>query len=243
MLQLEIMEALFDKSRLEEFLRHSWAFELMKPEQLRELADMMTMRRVKKGEILWLQGQEIPYFLVVYSGRLKSVRRTSSGSEKLVSFLGRGHHFGLAEMITGATSALTLVSDEESVILRMDYKLLKNKLLSDVEICFRLMQTMARAIFRLTRELERASFETVQTRLARLLLRRDSLRRVPLGMISESARASHEELAVQIGVSRETVSRVLSEFKSKGLIETGYRKIKVVDRESLMEYVEDYDQW
>jgi CRP/FNR family transcriptional regulator len=120
---------------------------------------------------------------------------------------------------------------------------LKNKLLADAEICFRLMQTMARAIFSLTRELERASFETVHTRLARLLLRRDSQRSSPLGMLSGSGRTSHEELAVQIGVSRETVSRVLSEFKKKNLIETGYRKIEVLNRDGLMEFVEDYDQW
>ena len=53
----------------------------------------------------------------------------------------------------------------------------------------------------------------------------------------------HGDLAVQMGVSRETVSRVLGEFRKKGYIETGYRKIVVRDRDGLMGYVEDYDQW
>lgn len=211
-------------------------FELLKTEQLRVMAKHMRVRQLEAGEMLWLQGQKVPYFTIVFSGRIRTVRRTSSGEEKLVSILETGRHFGLAEIITDARSAVTLTAAQPSLILTMAKRSLQRELLGNADICYRLMQTMARAIFGLTRELERASFENVHTRLARVLLKRAAER-------GSQGDVRHEDLAMQLGVSRETVSRVLSEFRKKGYLETGYRKIVVRNRAGLMGYVEDYDQW
>lgn len=230
-------------SRIEDFLSTFWISELLQPQQLKLLAQLVKVRHLKLGQILWLQGQRVTHFSILFCGKMRTVRRSLSGGEKLVSTLIPGHHFGLAEMITGATSAVTLIASEPSTILVLDLKTLKKELLSNPDISYRLMKTMARAIFSLTRELERASFENVHTRLARLLLRNPPARRDPLGSAGAAQKISHGELALQIGVSRETVSRVLADFKRQGLIETGYRCITVRDREGLMSYVEDYDQW
>lgn len=232
-----------DKPEIRQFLSRIWAFELLDPDHLDELATLVTTRHLREGEVLWLQGQAIDFFTIVFDGQLRSVRRTSTGSEKLVSTLRRGHHFGLAEMITGATSTTTILAAKGTTILTMDQRAMEQQLLSNAEICYRLMQTMARAIFSLTRELERASFENVHTRLARLLMRRSRGLTGPGHRHISGANVSHEELAIQLGVSRETVSRALSDFKRRGLIETGYRTTKVLDRDGLMAYIEDFDQW
>lgn len=229
--------------KIREFLSRISAFELLTTEQLDVLAKLISVRNLRNNQVLWLQGQRITFFTIVYRGQLRSVRRSSSGNEKLVSTLSPGLHFGLAEMITGVTSAVTIIADKDSTILTMDRKALKRELLWNADICYRLMQTMARAIFRLTRELERSSFENVHTRLARVLLRRTAAKdSLELGR-NASRNISHEELAIKLGVSRETVSRALSDFKKKGFIETGYRAIKTIDADGLMQYVEDFDQW
>jgi len=229
--------------QIKEFLGRCRAFELLEPDQLQILAGLVAVRKLEADEILYLQGQRVSHFVIVFSGRLRSVRASSSGSEKLVGTLSAGYHFGLAEMITQASSALTVVADEASVILVINHKALQRVLLSNADICYRLMQTMARAIFGLTRELERVSFENVQTRLARLLLKRVPRPKGSVRLSVEEKNFSHAELALKIGVSRETISRVLGDFKRKGLIKTGYRFIVVIDREGLMDYIEDYDQW
>ena len=231
-----------DHTEIERFLHRIWAFELLQPKQLQVLAELVRVRRLAQGEVLWLQGQRVSHFSVVYRGRLRSVRRSRKGSEKEISLLATGHHFGLAEMITGAKSALTISADQPSVILTMDGKSLRTKLLSEANICYRLMQTMARAIFRLTGELERASFETAPRRLARLLLRDAAVGGMPGPGQSPEKQLSHWELAVQIGTTRETVSRVLGQFRRRGLIETSYRSIKILDRKELTTYLKDYGE-
>jgi len=231
------------KSEIVRFLADIGAFELLSREHLAELAELVTVRRLKKEEILWLQGRQVTYFSIVYSGRIRTVRQTSEGSEKAVSVLGRGLHFGLAEMITGSSSALTLKAMEPTVILTMDHKSLRRKLLNNPEITYRLMGTMARAIFSLTRELERASFEAVPTRLARQLLKNQEASSNSQGGHKQAKEITHEQLAQQLGVSRETISRVLAQFRREGLIKTGYRRITILNGEGLMSLVEDFDQW
>lgn len=236
------MSTTIDSAQIEQYLAHTSVFEMLEPAHMTILAQLVRTRKLAADEIIWLQGQTVTYFSIVFSGKLRSVRRTSAGSEKLVSILPAGHHFGLAEMITTAASAVTLIADEPTVILTMDYKALRHELLSHNEISYHLMQTMARAIFRLTREIERTSFENVHTRLARLLL--VGSRQPPAVNSPQTGQnISHQELAVQLGVSRETVSRVLADFKNKHLIKTGYRTITILNRDGLMDHIEDYDQW
>ncbi len=226
---------------IEEFIRHLRVFELLDSGYIAQLARLVKVRQYNKGEILWLQGQQVEEFSIVYKGRLRSVRGSVSGSEKLVAMLPVGYHFGLAEMVTSAVSAVTLLADTDSIILQIDNKSLENMLLSNADICYAFMQTMARTIFALTQELERASFETVQTRLARLLLRTCPDQRHSTDPDYRSP--THIQLAMRLGVSRETITRVLADFKKKKLIDTAYRSIIILDRDRLMELIEDFDQW
>jgi CRP-like cAMP-binding protein len=234
--QVEIAE-------IEAFLRKIWAFELLDKAHLQTLAQLVLVRKLQPEQILWLQGQKITHFTMVYQGRLNSIRRSAGGSEKLLGTLSTGYHFGLAEMITGAASAVTIIAAKESTILYIDYQAMKRQLLSNAEICYRLMQTMAQAIFSLTSELERASFESVNTRLARLLTKQRSPATASVsGPVSVGRNVTHEQLAMQIGASRETVSRALAEFRRKKLIKTAYKSITVINRKGLMQYIQDYDQ-
>ena len=46
---------------------------------------------------------------------------------------------------------------------------------------------------------------------------------------------SHQALADRLGTYRETVSAILRDFKRQELVELGYRRIKLVDTETLRE--------
>jgi CRP/FNR family transcriptional regulator len=72
------------------------------------------------------------------------------------------------------------------------------------------------------------TFLSADARIARLLLKNaDSGGKVTL---------THEEIASEVGVSRVTVSKLLSRFVRDGLIRTSYRRIEVLNRERLREF-------
>ena len=49
---------------------------------------------------------------------------------------------------------------------------------------------------------------------------------------------THQEMADDLGVSRENVSRVLSDFRGRGWIQLGRRRIDTLDREALRSFID-----
>ena len=74
--------------------------------------------------------------------------------------------------------------------------------------------------------LDTASFLPADKRIIRLLLNMDS-------GADHIIECTHEEIGYAIGVSRVTVSRVLSALAKKGRIALGYRKITLLQKEML----------
>ena len=73
------------------------------------------------------------------------------------------------------------------------------------------------------------AFLRADQRVARYLL--------SLSPVSGVLRCTHEEIGSSVGVSRVTVSRVLGEFERQGLLETGYRTIRILNQPALEELV------
>ncbi|RTR29847.1 Crp/Fnr family transcriptional regulator [Deinococcus radiophilus] len=48
-------------------------------------------------------------------------------------------------------------------------------------------------------------------------------------------RLSHQELAHIVGSTRETITKLLGEFRNRGLLDLGYRRIVLTDRSGLLE--------
>lgn len=78
------MKELIDKLKIERFFRDIWAFELLELEHLQSLARLATVRKFQPEQILWLQGQSIPHFIVVF---IRPLRRNSARTRETVSRL------------------------------------------------------------------------------------------------------------------------------------------------------------
>ena len=88
----------------------------------------------------------------------------------------------------------------------------------------KVMVTLARQALRLEQQLEQLAFREVPVRLAQALLQlaEDNGGELPQNL-------THEALAKLISSTRETVSKTLGEFADEGLVELGYRRLRVLD--------------
>ncbi len=186
------------------------------------------------GEMILLQGEPVRSFLILCRGEMVAIRRSPEGRERVVAVLKPGMHFGLAEMITNAGSAVTLRAEKPSLLAVLNHDAFRREVLAQPALCFALMQTMARTIFRLVRELDSATFESVPRRLARTLRVLADAEGVPTAEgLTVFQAPTHQDLANLIGASRETVTRALAQMRRDGLIDVGYRQITVKDRQGL----------
>ena len=81
--------------------------------------------------------------------------------------------------------------------------------------------------------METVAFKSVPTRIATFLLQ---LANEESGKIEG---VSHQDLADMVGTYRETVTRILNEFRTKGYIELGRLNVAILDQKALEDIAEE----
>ena len=91
----------------------------------------------------------------------------------------------------------------------------------------------------LTRMIRRIAMFNSRQRVASYLYEETKEDNPPREMLDHTLPYTHDQLSLCLGMNRVTVSRILDEFRKKGYISTGYRKIRVCDFEGLRSEFDD----
>ena len=105
-------------------------------------------------------------------------------------------------------------------------------LLSKPRVGLRFLELMASRLREIEARMETVAFKSVPARLAASLL---ELGEETGGKI---VGVSHQDLADMVGTYRETVTRVLNEFRSAGSIDLGRLNLTILQLEALREIAE-----
>jgi CRP/FNR family cyclic AMP-dependent transcriptional regulator len=172
------------------------------------------------GTIVFTEGQAARGVYILCQGQVKLLTTNSDGRTLILKIAKPGEGLGLNSVITGKPYELTaeiLQPSQFTFIARADYL---NFFAEHTDACLQLGRHLSRdcqSAYDLARSI--GLCQPVSERLARFLLKwssnataRDGGVRVKLGL-------THEEIAQLIGATRETVTRTLSEFKKRRLIE------------------------
>jgi CRP-like cAMP-binding protein len=149
--------------------------------------------------------------------------------EATLALLGPGGLLGEAAFFGGTYGAYAepLVYTEGVSFSGRELALLMNK---SPEVARLFLELGLERLKEAERRLAEQRLLPVFARLARLLLRHFPDGEVPL---------SHQDLAALVGATRETVTKLLGEWALKGILELGYRKVQVVDKEALARMLEE----
>lgn len=181
----------------------------------------------RKGQIIYMQGQEPLYLYCLKEGTVRTGILSDQGEERLLTTYQPGSIFGEASFFDGMPRVSTAIAATDCRILCLNHKAV-NRLFEEIPQLASVMITyLARTVRLLSGHVDTMSFQTADKRLATLLLNHPS----SAGQI----RVTHEELASALGVSRVTVSRILSSFAKKGFVQTGYGSLVITDFSALKE--------
>ena len=169
-----------------------------------ELLPYGSIKRLPKGYVLWFKGEINRVGLVlIHDGLVKLSDYTPDGRRLTLAFLGKGEILGDISLVTGLPHSLTVEAYTEievKVISRKEfYSLLDGKP--------QLWELLAKkAMLRLYSLTERYLMALRGDTMMRLKEITGSLRRLNLEL-------PHHELASLLGVSRETVTRLLRKME------------------------------
>lgn len=187
----------------------------------------------RAGELIYMQQDSADILYLIRKGRVRVYLSTESGEEVTLEIVEKGRIFGESSFVQDACRPTTVsaVTDTELVACRLSE--LGPALCSSWELTNALLQMMSDTCDYLSRLVKRAYLYDRRERLAAFLLEQTAVDNPDKGIVDGALPYTHEDLALVVGLSRVTVSRVLGEFQRQGWVECGYRKIRVRDREGL----------
>ncbi len=202
-------------------------------DELESISRLIHLSKYRRHQIIFLEDNPAQTVFIIKSGMIKVSKSLEDGREQILSILKSGDILGFEAIYEDSYCATAeVVSDAELCCLD------KGKFLRLLETNLRISLKMVKA---LGKELEEArsrirdlGLKSARERVATFLLSQIS----PLDK-SKSKRQkltlglSRQEISEMVGLSQETVSRILSEFKKGKLIKAERKEIVILNPDRL----------
>ncbi|MEA2490412.1 MAG: family transcriptional regulator, cyclic receptor protein [Acidobacteriota bacterium] len=195
------------------------AFCNMAAEPVAALDSMKFTGAYPKGALLFVEGEQPRGVFVLCRGQAKLTTTSSDGRTLIVKIANPGEILGVSAAILGRpyeVSAETLAASQVSFVRRDDFLRFLN---AYSEACMHTAQQLSEKYEGAQREIRSLGLaHTTSEKLARLLLGWSKDGESTAEGTRMQVLLTHEEIGQMIGTTRETVTRLLSDFKRKKLI-------------------------
>lgn len=176
------------------------------------------------GHLFHAPGEICPHLFVLRAGRVQVYKLSSEGRVLRLAVLFPPTVFGEVALSEQQENNSFAEAMTECVVGHIPHDMLERILLDYPQVTLRLMELMGQRLHEMENKLVDIAFKSVPQRLATVLL---TLAGVPTtGNRSPTTsspsptivRYTHQQLAEMIGSYRETVTRIIGEFREAGLI-------------------------
>ena len=189
------------------------------------LAEGQAVLPYSPGQLIYLQDTEAQVFYYIVSGTVRCFLSAPTGEERTLTLHHAGDLIGEAAFFDKQPRVSSAVAVTPCTLVSIDRPHLEEVFSRRPDLAVSMLEYLARTVRLLSAHVDSA-FLQADRRLARYLL---TLIPDENGVLS----CTHEELGAAVGLSRVTVSRILSKFAKDGLIRTGYRSLAILDRKAL----------
>jgi CRP/FNR family cyclic AMP-dependent transcriptional regulator len=205
---------------------------------LAEVAGLSRHRRFRRHEVIFHAGDPGDALFIVARGSVKLVLPSPEGNEAIIATLRPGDFFGELTVLDGEPRPATAVALEATELeeLARDPFLVLVHARPDVRLA--LLIAMAGKLRRLTRHVEELHFLALPGRLAMRLVELAREAADPGPGAELSWHYTQSDLASMIGGSRQSVSRLLGDLSTQGLLHVERDVIVIPDVEVLARLAE-----
>ena len=221
-------------------LRRCRLFALVDEESLGLCAASLRVRRYRKNETIFHQGDPGNSLYIVESGSVKIVLPSPEGEEgAIIATLGRGEFFGELALLDGAPHSATAVAIEPTQTLVLGREAFDALIETQPGLRRALFAGLAAELRRLTDHVEDLYFLDLPGRLASSLVRRARQQHPGTSIdVRLEWPFTQSELAAMVGGTRQSVNRLLVDMSSRGLIRIEGDSLVIPDVERLARTVE-----
>lgn len=216
-------------------LKKDQLFEGLSPDQLGLLMESGVTHTFKKKEIIFREGGIPTGIFYIQAGKVKKYKATVKGGEQIFYICGEGELLGYHALLgeeyypdSAATiqdSEITFIPKESFLLVLRNSPALSNALLKALGHEFSLF----------INNITNLATKTVRERLAfNLLILDEKFKLSTKPAIHSEIDMSRTDLANMVGTAKETLVRLLQEFKRDSLIESNGRMIRIINRSGII---------
>jgi CRP-like cAMP-binding protein len=215
-------------------LRQAPLFNALDDEAAAALASSLGTIRLRRGEVLFHEGDTGDKLYIVAEGKVKLGRTSSDGRENLLAILGPGQMFGELSLFDPGPRSATVTAVTDVAFYSLSHDDLLRWLDGRPDVANGLLAQLASRLRRANDVVSDLVFSDVPGRVAKALLDlADRFGRTAEDGIHVHHDLTQEELAQLVGASRETVNKALADFASRGWLRLEPRSVVLMDPERL----------
>ena len=185
------------------------------------------VKAYKKGTLIYSEGTPMKGCYFVYEGIVKIYQTGNEGKEQIIKFEKEGDIFGFRSVILKETACTSVETLSDSILCFIPDTVLFQEIRNNAEFAYELMQIACKELGESNRYIKDIAQKSVKERLAEiLLLIAHDFGIEPDGTLKLAI--SREDLSNFVGTATETLIRLLSEYKTEGLVEAKGRRIKLL---------------
>ncbi|WP_299000491.1 Crp/Fnr family transcriptional regulator [uncultured Tenacibaculum sp.] len=208
-------------------------------DELIRITGCKTSKTVKKGEVLFDEGEYINGVFCIKDGVCKVSKMSDNGRDQIIHLIQKGDILGERSLINNEASNLKAIAINDMEVCFIP----KDEIIRDLEnnphFSLDLLRKMANSLKKADDVIVDMAQKTVKQRLAATLLFLEAkFEKNDNGSIKVNL--SREDIANIIGTATESAIRLLSEFKKKKMIDLQGKEIVILDVKALKDLSEGF---
>jgi CRP/FNR family cyclic AMP-dependent transcriptional regulator len=217
-----------------EVLRQAPLFSALDDEAATALRGSMSETKLRRGDVLFHEGDAGDRLYIVMDGKVKLGRTSSDGRENLLAILGPGQMFGELSLFDPGPRSATVTAVTDASFASLSHEDLLRWLEGRPQVARGLLAQIAGRLRKANDVNADLVFSDVPGRVAKALLDlADRFGRTADDGVHVHHDLTQEELAQLVGASRETVNKALADFASRGWLRLEPRSVVIMEVDRL----------
>ncbi|WP_250434415.1 Crp/Fnr family transcriptional regulator [Hanstruepera flava] len=201
-------------------------------EELIRISGCKTTKTIKKGEIIFEEGENINGVFCVKDGICKLSKLSANGKDQIVKLVVKGDLLGQRSLVGEESANLSAVALNDMEVCFIPKHEIMNDLQQNSKFSFDVLQQMAKDLKESDDIIVNMAQKSVKQRLAETLIYvYNHFGNNDEGFLDVIL--SREDYANIVGTATESAIRILSQLKKEGLISTSGKQIKIEDLKGL----------
>lgn len=206
-------------------LKNVVLFQDLDDDLIKKIEDFTTHTKISKDNIVFYEGDDSKYLYILTFGIIKLYKTSSHHKEIVLKYFHENELIGEVANFEDIPYPATAKAYTDVELLKIDFSKLKDIIYSNPALAFKIQSSLIKKI----KNLE----NIISTNL--VLDSKERVAKYIYNHADDFFETKNIVIAEILGVSPETLSRILKFFKDHDIIDV---KSKIIDRDKLLEYFE-----